>query len=225
MADWPPSIRPVALLTAADTPLGAALAEELARRGFDLLLTGEEGDALFELLQTCRRAHGAQATLLQGDLSRAPLRADLARLIADLELKIDLLVHAAAGLAGPGTPTGKQLELATRTSLELVDLVRPGFLREDNGYLLLVSGEAGLRPEGEHPAESAALHWLVGYGLSLAAAWKGSGCSATVVCPAPGDDPRQVARRALRGLFARRALVAPRGRGRLSAALRGSLPG
>lgn len=215
MSTNPPLLRPLALVTGADTAIGAALSDELASRGFDQLLAGEDGDGLFERRKRLQSEHGVQATLFQGDLSREPMRKDLAILIADAELKPDLLVHAAptaAGLADDGRAArNRRLDLAERATLDLVELVLPGFRIENNGYLLLLADESGLAPDPDRPADCAAQHWIVGYGRSLAAAWKGGGFSATVACYRPGEVPASLARRALKALFARKPLLRPAG--------------
>lgn len=208
----PPPLRPLALLTGADAPFGAAIARELAARGVDLLLVGDDGAALWELRALTVDAHGVHATLFQGDLSRESPRRDLAELVAAAELKPDFLVHAAPLVLPPSNERGaerRQLDVCERATLDLVELVRPGFQREDNGYLLLLADESGLGVDPDHPAAAAAARWLVGYGLSLAEAWKGSGVSATVACRIATEDPDRFASRALKALFARQPLLKP----------------
>lgn len=60
-----------ALITGASRGLGAALARELAARGYRLHLVARDADALEALATTLRDAHGATVTVLGADLTEA----------------------------------------------------------------------------------------------------------------------------------------------------------
>ncbi len=60
---------PVALVTGASAGIGWAFAEELARRGFDLILTARRVERLEELAARLAEAHGVKSTVVGADLS------------------------------------------------------------------------------------------------------------------------------------------------------------
>lgn len=84
---------PVALVTGASSGIGWAFAEELAQRGFDLVLTARRRERLEELAEKLRAAHGVSAHVVQADLSDPAATAALTE--ATLEHDVGLLVSNA----------------------------------------------------------------------------------------------------------------------------------
>lgn len=87
--------RPVCVVTGASSGIGAATVAEVARRGYDVALTGRDADRLEQVAARCR-ATGASARSYPGDVSRlAEVRVLADRLLADWP-RIDVLVNNAA---------------------------------------------------------------------------------------------------------------------------------
>src|SRR5260221_11512519 len=103
------SLGPLALVTGASGGIGAALARELARHGYDLVLAAR-GVAAMEALAAELRAGGASATVIAADLAKPGAAAALADEIARRGLAIDVLVNnaglGAAGRLDRGVPGG-----------------------------------------------------------------------------------------------------------------------
>ena len=93
---------PTALITGATQGLGRALAEALAARGWDLVVTARDASALAETRRR-PRAHGHDVVGLAGDVSDAVHRDEVADVVTELAGPhgLDLLVHNASTL-GPG---------------------------------------------------------------------------------------------------------------------------
>lgn len=90
--------RKIALVTGASRGLGAALAEELAGRGYHVLAVARTVGALEELDDRIRQA-GGSATLAPMDVAEAPAMQQLAQSIQDRWGGLDLWAHCAVHAA------------------------------------------------------------------------------------------------------------------------------
>jgi short-subunit dehydrogenase len=90
-----------ALITGASSGIGEAFASALARREMNLILVARTKPKLDELAQRLMSQHHVQATVIEADLAdpKAPER--LYSRVAELGLRVDLLVNNAGfGLGG-----------------------------------------------------------------------------------------------------------------------------
>ncbi len=225
------SLRPLALITGASSGIGRSLARVLAKRGFDLLVCGRNGQALLELKAELEEKEKGRVQLFQGDLSRSQAREELAWLLAAQNLKVDAFVHAAADLQVEERLTGAPGSFRAMDELQLRapdELLRAGILKrmldEGNGFILLVASAASFLPLPGAARYSALKHAMLGWGLSLRGELAGTGVSLTVACPGmvktrlferaglPAEpaasmlDPNQVAEKMVRALFAGKPL-------------------
>jgi NAD(P)-dependent dehydrogenase (short-subunit alcohol dehydrogenase family) len=152
----------VAVITGASRGLGAALARELDRRGWALVLDARDPARLAESAQGLTDAH-----LVAGDVTEAGHRAALADLSAELG-GARLLVNNASTLGASPQPTvadltPELLDNVLRTNvLAPVELVRALLpqLRASRGTILNVSSDAaveGYAGWGAYGASKAAL--------------------------------------------------------------------
>ncbi|MEQ3552955.1 SDR family oxidoreductase [Pseudonocardia nematodicida] len=91
----------VSLVTGASTGLGAAYADELARRGSALVLVARRAAALDEVAARIRVRHGVQVTTLPADLGRPE---DVTALLEEIDRRdrpVDLVVNN-AGMSAVG---------------------------------------------------------------------------------------------------------------------------
>jgi retinol dehydrogenase 14 len=91
----PQAARPVCVVTGASAGIGAAAATEIARRGFDLALTGRDVDRLGSVAEGCR-AVGAATRTYRVEAARLD---DVRALARDLQRdwpRLDVLVNNAA---------------------------------------------------------------------------------------------------------------------------------
>jgi NAD(P)-dependent dehydrogenase (short-subunit alcohol dehydrogenase family) len=127
---------PVALITGASRGLGEALAEELAKRAWDLVIDARGRDALARVATRL----GARVTMLAGDVADPEHRRDLVRAV-ERHGRLDVLVNNASTL-GP-TPL-KRLERLALPELERVlrvNVVAPlGLIQEVLPQLRATSG-------------------------------------------------------------------------------------
>jgi len=110
--------RPLAVVTGARRGIGAAIAEELARRGFDLALTdlsAEGADATLRQIQSL----GARATLIESDLAAIDQHASVVQRIADWGGPIACLVNN-AGV--PAVQRGDLLDVSAASFDRVLDV-------------------------------------------------------------------------------------------------------
>lgn len=95
------SDRPLALVTGATSGVGAAFANRLAQKGFDLILHGRRQEKLTERAKNLERTHHTSVEIIIGELSEAEELTRIERHIQGLE-RLDMLINN-AGYWSPGT--------------------------------------------------------------------------------------------------------------------------
>lgn len=183
-------MRPVALVTGAGSGIGAATVDLLAAAGHDLILVARRADRL-EHLAGVHRAAGARVEVLPADLSTAE---GLARVAERADVgDVDLLVsNAGASAYRPLTafdPTEIDglWRLNATAHITLTRAVLPAMQARGTGGVITVASLLAFSaavdlgfPRALYVAAKAA---LVGLTRSLALELRGSGVTATVVCP------------------------------------------
>jgi len=95
------SDRPCALVTGATSGIGAAFANRLAQKGFDLILHGRRQEKLTERARILEKTHNISVEIILGELSQAVELKKIERHIQGLE-RLDMLINN-AGYWSPGT--------------------------------------------------------------------------------------------------------------------------
>lgn len=229
-----------AVITGASSGLGAIFAEQLAQRGFSLVLAGRDQARLAAVKQ--RIAQSTRVELVVGDLGAADGVKDL---IARLDGRvIDVLVNNAGfGTYGPFAEIDayREHELVAVNVDALVRLthaVLPGMLARGRGGILNVASTIAFQPGTYQATYSASKAFVLSLSQALWAETHGSGVTVTALCPGPtrtgfvhalGSDvthtaayrrlapPEPVVAAGLRGLDRGRAVVVPGWRNRAMA--------
>jgi uncharacterized protein len=176
-----------ALITGASSGIGEAIARELARRGHRLVLVARRADILEELAQEL----GGRAQPLPADLSVPADRAALPGRVAELGLSIDILVNN-AGLSTVGPVAKavpeKELNLIEVDVAAVVDLCcrfLPGMVERRRGAVLNVASMGAFGPLPGQASYGAAKAFVLSYTDSMRGELRGSGVTATALCPGP----------------------------------------
>lgn len=174
-----------ALVTGASAGLGAEYVHQLAASGWDVVLVSRDAKRL-EKVASQARAQGVKAEVLPADLS---VRVDVDRVmgrLADPDRPIDLLVNNAGlgigrrFLRSEMEVQDASLEVMVRSVMALAHAAGRAMVERGSGSILNVSSVAAKTSSGTYSAHKA---WVVTFTRGLAGELKGTGVTATVVCP------------------------------------------
>lgn len=240
--------RRVALVTGASSGIGAALAGELARRGYDLVLNGRD-EARLEAVAATGRAAGARVLARAGDLARpgeGGRLADDARAWAGGAPAL-VVINAGFGIYGEfaGTPLEQEIDLVRLQAIAPMELLKPllpELVRRGEGAILAVASVYSYSPVPHQSVYGACKAFQLSFFEALAEELRGTGVGVTVVCPgvtrtrfraragvkekdpSSGMSADEVARRALRAVDRRRRVLVPGPANRIFVALARHLP-
>jgi NAD(P)-dependent dehydrogenase (short-subunit alcohol dehydrogenase family) len=182
-----------AIVTGGGRGIGAAIADELARRGAAITITGRDIDALTAHAAHLRAAHGVDAAALQCDIT---VDDDVAAVFADAQRARGaayILVNNAGQADGsPFLDTSRELwdrMLAVNVTGAFVctQQVLGGMLDAGDGRVINIASTSGLKGYRNIAAYCASKHALVGLTRALAAESARSGVTVNAVCPAYTD--------------------------------------
>ncbi len=182
-----PSPGRVAVVTGASKGIGAEIARDLSRRGHELVLVARSTDQL----QAVADGLSTTAHVVTADLSDPESRAGLLAEIESRGLTPEILVNN-AGFSTMG-PVHKSDPETERNMLELdvvalADLCArflPGMVDRGRGAVLNVASTAAFQPLPGQAGYGGAKAFVLSYTRSIAAELKGTGVTATVLCPGP----------------------------------------
>ena len=186
----------VGLITGASRGLGAELADFLAKRGYDLVLTARGIEGLGATARPLEK-YGGRIVALAGDISDAEHRTRLAQAAESLG-GLDLLVNNASHLGLSPLPPLAEYSLDAVERVLEVNLIAPvglvqatlPLLRKSGGLVINISSDAasgGYSGWGAYGASKAALDLV---SLTLAGELRDDGVA--VVSVDPGDMRTQM---------------------------------
>lgn len=236
---------PVALVTGASSGIGAAIARELARRGFDLVLVARDRARL----EAVASGTGATCEVLAADLTEPEgCAAFEARLGA--EPVIDVCVNnAGIGTYGPFhegdlAAEDRQVRLNVLALVRLSHATARAMAARGRGAILNVSSLASFQPIPENATYAATKAFVTSFTQALHEELRPYGVRVTVLCPGythtefharagadmsavPGplwQDADEVARAGIDALERGRAVCVPGALNRVTAALASVAP-
>lgn len=189
-----PTSAPIALVTGASRGLGAAIAETLARRGWQVVAVGRTTGGLEELDDRVQQAGHDPLTLAPLDITKDDAMRQLCRAIYDRWGRLDLWVHAAihaAPLAPAGHVTPAEWQRSIATNLHatgtLIPLVEPLLRAAPDGTALFFDDpRGGQKFFGAYGATKAGQ-------IALARSWQAEsariGPRVAIATPAPMATP------------------------------------
>src|SRR5258705_2338130 len=177
-----------ALITGASSGIGAAYAERLARRGYDLTLVARNRRRLDALASRISDETGRAVEVLEADLTK---KEDLARVetILKQDARLTMLVNnAGVGTAAPLLHSdvdtmekmiGLNIVAATRLTYAAV----PAFVARGNGTLINISSSVAISPEVLNGVYGGTKAFLLALSQSLHHELAGTGVRVQVVLP------------------------------------------
>lgn len=175
-----------ALITGASAGLGRAFAEELARRGHDLVLVARDRGRLEELAEDLQGRYAVTAEVLPADLADRDQTERVADRLRDADRPVDLLVNNAGfGLRrsfsrGNLADEERALEVMVRAVLVLSHAAAGAMRARGHGGILNVSSVASFAVMGTY---SAIKSWVTVFSEALSVELHGTGVRVTAVCP------------------------------------------
>jgi short-subunit dehydrogenase len=181
-----------AVVTGASSGIGAEIARDLARRGHQVTLVARTVSKLDELAAEIAAA-GGRADVITADLTDRQARAALLDQVTALGLVPDILVNNAGfSTLGPVAKADpeEEMRMVEVDVVSVVDLCTrflPGMVERGRGAVLNVASTAAFQPLPGQAGYGAGKAFVLSYSQSLAGELRGSGVTATALCPGPVD--------------------------------------
>lgn len=178
-----------AVVTGASQGIGAALAEELAARGHNLIITARRGEILSDLANTLTEKTGVIVEVRAVDLADPGARDALCKELSERNISI-LCNNAGTATFGPIRdldPEGerKQVQLNAVAVHDLTLAVLPGMLERGAGGILISGSAAGNSPIPNNATYAATKAFANTFSESLRGELKGTGVHVTLLAPGP----------------------------------------
>jgi short-subunit dehydrogenase len=182
---------PTALVTGASAGIGRAFAQQLARRGSDLVLVARDAARLEALATELRTDHGRAVEVLPADLTDAGERARVERRLADADAgpPVDLLVNNAGfGTNGwfhelPIDREEQEIDLNVVALVRLTHAAIGGMRDRRRGAVVNVSSLGAYSPVPRTTTYAATKSFILSFSHGLRAECRGTGVEVMCVCP------------------------------------------
>jgi len=141
-----------ALVTGASSGIGWALAEQLAGKGANLVLTARRADRLKQLANDVTTRYKVEAQIFATDLARPQAPGEIFRFVEQKRLPIEVLINNAGfGAYGEFHKVEAQrlldmVQVNVAAVVHLTHLFLPAMVDRHSGYVLIVASTAAFQP-------------------------------------------------------------------------------
>jgi uncharacterized protein len=185
------SVSSAALVTGASSGIGAAVATELASRGYPLILVARREERLRTLATELSSEHGTDAEVITADLGEESERARLEDEVRDRGRSVEVLVNNAG--------FGHQADFARSPSERMVEMVRvnveavvdltsrflASMVERGRGSVINVASTAAFQPMPGSAVYAASKSFVLSFSEAIRTELRGTGVTVTAVCPGP----------------------------------------
>lgn len=176
------------MVTGASAGLGKEFAEQLAARGFDLLLVARDAERLAALADQLSLLHSVTATPFAADLSRDDGMRGLAELLSKEPRVMVLVNNAGFGTKGrlatrPVAEQATMLELHVMAPYLLTRAVLPGMIERREGIIINVASVASFTASQGNVNYCATKAYQRVFSEGLAIELAGTGVRVQALCP------------------------------------------
>ncbi|MUM18919.1 SDR family oxidoreductase [Mycobacterium sp. CBMA271] len=184
-----PTPRSRAVVTGASSGIGIALAEQLAQRGYSLIVVARREDRLRTLASQLQDAYRIAVEVRACDLADRDARGKLADELRDREISI-LCNNAGYATYGDIAELSveremREVEVNSVAVHELTLAVLPGMLERKVGAILVTGSTAGNQPGPGNATYAASKAFANTFAESLHGELRGTGVSCTLLAPGP----------------------------------------
>lgn len=185
-----PSADRTALVTGASSGIGIELARCLVERGHGVTLVARREDKLREVAADLA-TRGVRTEVIAADLTEHASRERIATELADRGLSVSVLVNNAGfSTMGPVAESDAEREVSmVRTDVEAVvhlcSAFVPGMVARGSGGVLNVASTAAFQPLPGQAGYGGSKAFVLSYTRALGAELRGTGVTATTLCPGP----------------------------------------
>jgi uncharacterized protein len=182
------SSKGTAVITGASSGIGAIYADQLASRGYNLILVARNRERLSAVAKRVSENTGRSAEIIVADLGN---RADLVHV--EERLRTDASITLLVNNAGVGVPTpflaanidkiDQMIELNVTALVRLTYAVMPAFVERAKGAVINISSALGLAPELLNGVYGGTKAFVLAFGLSLHKEFCGRGIRIQTVVP------------------------------------------
>ncbi|HTT76016.1 MAG TPA: SDR family oxidoreductase [Candidatus Binataceae bacterium] len=180
-----------ALITGASSGLGEVFAYQLARKGYDLVLTARREGRLANVAAKARESGAKRVEIIVSDLSHRDAPAAIIRELEARSLQIDYLVNN----AGFGT-SGRFNQLPLQRELEEIDLnvsalvaltrlLLPAMVERRSGTIINVASTAAFQAVPYMSTYAATKAFVLSFTEGVAGELAGTGVKVLALCPGP----------------------------------------
>lgn len=186
---WMGNNTKTALVTGAASGLGFELALLLAKDSYDLILIDIDSQKLDEAKTSILEQCNIKITLMVKDLSVVNIAQEIYNDIDNTTIDV-IINNAGFGLFGSFCDTdwereSEMLHLHILTTTHLIKLFLPDMVRRGSGKILNISSLAAFQPGPLMALYYASKSYILSFSQAIANELKGTGVSATVLCPGP----------------------------------------
>jgi short-subunit dehydrogenase len=221
-----------ALITGASKGLGVVFAEELAKRGADLVLIARSKEALQTLAARLTTQHGVKSYVIAADLADPRAIDDIFAELAERDLRVDLLINnAGLGLSGRFLDHDHSKELASiqvniQALVGLSHRFGKSMSARGRGGIINIASNSAFQPLPYMATYAATKAFVLHFGEALKHELNDTGVRVMTACPGPTatsffegtpttmsdrsfDTPEMVVRRILRAFDQGKAVAYP----------------
>ena len=182
-----------ALITGASKGIGKAIAEELARKGFNVLLVARSGDLLIQTARELAARYKITADWLALDLSLADAPQQVHDWCKNKGYTVQALINNAGyGLSGPFEKYNtvqhlNMMHLNMDTLVGMTHLFLPDLRRQSRAYILNIASSAAYQAVPRLSLYAATKAFVLSFSRGLHHELRGSSVSVTVISPGATD--------------------------------------
>ena len=183
-----------ALVTGASKGIGKAIAEELAGRGYSLLLVARSGERLEKIAGEIQAKFKVEAKYLSMDLATPGSAKAIADWCWENQFQVNVLVNNAGyGLSGefekyPLKDHLDMMQLNMQVPVELCYLFLPHLKKQERSYILNISSTSAYQAIPLMSVYAASKVFILFFTRGLRQELKGTPVSVTCISPGPTDS-------------------------------------